>query len=144
MNDILLTSQAREKLALENTIRNFKAYDKKRQEYLRGIERVNADLEDRNARLELEIQRLNFKIDALIDSYDNARPMKDNSGNKAYVKKLLDKIADKPTSTVAIEGIDTVLSREVVALRKGHSTLHNKIKALKEENRILKAKISLP
>lgn len=122
--------------------RDFKTYDKERQKYLRRIEQTNADLKERNSRLSLEIQRLKYQIDTLIDSYDNAGVMKDNSGNRAYVKELLDKIADKPTSTVAIEGLDSVLAREVLSLRKGHTTLQSKITELKKENRILKAKIN--
>lgn len=123
---------------LEKAIRDFKAYDADRKKYVRKIEAENNELQDRNSRLMLEIQTLNQKIDALIDSYDNARPMKDNSGNKAYVKELLDKIALSPMSSQNLVGLDNALAREVLSLRKGMATLQTKNSELKKENRILK------
>lgn len=128
---------------LERAISDFKAYDAERTIYLRRVEKENAEVQERNDRLTLDNENLSQKIDTLIDSYDKAGLMKDNSGNKAYVKELLDRICVRPMSTKSLEQMESALAREVVSLRKGMRTLQGHCTELSRENARMKRALNI-
>lgn len=142
MNGFKPTKAQHRIMELESCIRNFKVYDKKRMTYLRGLEKENEELKGQKVRLNLQIDRLGEQINILIDTYDKADVMKDGSDRRNYVKGLLDRIMDGTPriSKRQLEMIDTVLSKEVLSLRKGMTTMANRIKDLEKENEKLKRK----
>lgn len=123
MNNVKLTDEQKKIIRLEKCIADFKEYDNKRKDYINDVEAERDKLKESLNRANATIQNLAEKINTLIDAYDRAGPMKDNSGNRAYVTELLNQIVPSPMSTKSIERMETELAKEVLALRKGLATM---------------------
>lgn len=128
---------------LERTIAAFKKYDIKRKNYIAEQNRVIENLRKRITDLEKLTEQQHEQIDVLIDSYDKANGMKDNSANKAYVKKLLDEIsllkgtALLPKRILEDESQLNML-KELASLRHATLTMRTTIKRLNAENELLR------
>lgn len=141
-----LSPQQERIFGLERTIAAFKKYDAGRKNYIAEQERVIAQLRQRVADLEKLTEQQHEQIDDLIDAYDKANGMIDNTESKAYVKELLNKMALlRDTTTLPKRYLDDdgafTMLKELTALRKGAVTMRTTIKRLKAENELLKKQL---
>lgn len=123
---------------LQKQIADFKEYDRRRKESYHAIIAERDAMAEKLEQARHEVDVLQFRIDALIDCYDTANGLIDNRDNKAYVKKLLDKLEKRPMTTAFLSELDNQLADEIVALRKGMATVAETNRELKQENIALK------
>lgn len=130
---------------LKRTISAFKKYDTERKTViLNQLETISS--------LQSEVERLQMRVDELLDSFRVAPPLKSNPEEKAYVYELLDRIVRyRYLAEGVIEDIGTTSHDFVVALDrerekttrlyKLNKELLKTNKQLSKENRKLERKI---
>lgn len=130
---------------LKRTISAFKKYDTKRKTILLNqLEEISS--------LHTEVERLQMRVDELLDSFRVAPPMKSNPEEKAFVNELLDRIvryrymAEGVIEDIGTTSHDIVLALDqerckTVRLYSLNKELLKANKQLSKENRKLERKI---
>jgi len=130
---------------LKRTISAFKKYDTQRKTILLNqLEEISS--------LQSEVERLQMRVDELLDSFRVAPPMKSNPEEKAYVYELLDRIvryrymAEGVIEDIGTTSHDIVLAldrerEKTTRLYKLNKELLKTNKQLSKENRKLERKI---
>ena len=115
-----------EEARLRYLICKYKEHDKKRNNYIAHLMRMNEQQSEKIKRLESLTERQHEEIDELMDAYNGAKPLIADKAHRAYVYELIKRSNESSKNKRMVE----ILTDKNTSLSEENKNLNNRVIAL--------------